>query len=92
MSRVAVVAIVLLFTFTAVSVPAYAVPQGGGKTAAKVESGWLDAAIAWFSQLVNGGTAVKSVTTSSSLGGATPLSGSCVDPFGCPGGIGGGGL
>jgi len=79
MSRVAVVAIVLLFTFSAVSVPAFAVPQGGGKTAEKTESGWIDAAIAWFSQLVSGDTGAGSTGPAKKV---NPNTGPCVDPFG----------
>ncbi|HKH46270.1 MAG TPA: hypothetical protein VKM72_16540 [Thermoanaerobaculia bacterium] len=81
MSRVVVVAIVV-FAFAVTSIPAYAAPQGGGKAAAKVESGWFDSMITWASQLINGIRPPKTTTTSSNV---APLSGSCVDPLGrCP--------
>jgi hypothetical protein len=77
MSRVVVVAIVV-FAFAVTSIPAYAAPQGGGKAAPKVESGWFDSMIAWAGQLINGIRPPKTTTTSQ----VKPLSGSCVDPLG----------
>lgn len=75
MSRVAVVAIVV-FSFVVASIPAYAAPQSGGKAVVKVESGWLQAAVAWMSQAI-GSKLIK--PKSSSQRSST---GPCVDPFG----------
>lgn len=79
MSRVVVVAIVVL-SFVLSTVPAFAAPQGGGKAAVSLESGWLQSAIAWASEVIFG-QAVKSRTKSLSKK-VTPWTGSCVDPLG----------
>lgn len=78
MSRVVVVAIVVL-SFVVASVPAYAAPQGGGKA----ESGWSQSVLAWFAQAIFGDEPKAALPTSKKV---TPLTGSCLDPFGrCPG-------
>lgn len=85
MSRVVVVAIVV-FAFILSSVPVFAAPQGGGKAAVKVESGWFESAIAWLGQVIFGDQPVQSKKISPKK--ATSWNGSCVDPFG-GGGCGG---
>ena len=80
LSRVAVVAIVLV-AFAIASVPAYAVPQGGGKAEVKAESGWFESVVAWMGQVIFGDQPAGSSATSPSLKVA-PLNGSCIDPLG----------
>jgi hypothetical protein len=83
MSRVVVVAIIV-FAFAVTSIPAYAAPHGGGKAAAKEESGWFESAVAWLSQVIFGDQ-LTSTTASSSKRLINPDNGSCIDPFGrCP--------
>ena len=53
MFRVAAVAVVLV-SLTIASVPAYAAPEGGGKAAAKAETGLLETVITWVSQALFG--------------------------------------
>ena len=90
-SRIAAVASVFAL-LTIASVPAYAAPEGGGKAAAKAETGLLETAIAWVSQALFGDQPLAVFMSSSAAAKpATPLSGSCIDPFGGCGGIGGGG-
>lgn len=79
MSRVVVVAIVVL-SFVLSTVPAFAAPQGGGKASVNLESGWLQSAIAWASEVIFG-QSVKA-GTSSKKKEVTSWNGSCVDPFG----------
>jgi hypothetical protein len=79
MSRVVVVVIVV-FAFAVASLPAYAAPFAEGKAAARAESGWFEAAVAWVSQVIFGDQAVRSPKSPSLK--VTPLTGSCVDPFG----------
>lgn len=82
MSRVVVVAIVVL-AFAVASIPVYAVPHEGGKAAAKAESGWFEAVVAWMGQAIFGDQPVKSRMPSSQK--VKPLNGSCIDPLGrCP--------
>ena len=76
MSRVVVVVIVI-FAFAAASLPAYAAPFAEGKAAAKAESGWLEAAVAWMSQVIFGDQPVGSSSQKVTL-----LNGSCIDPWG----------
>ncbi len=79
-SRVAVVAIVLV-AFVIASVPAYAVPQDGGKAAVKAESGWIESVIAWARQVIFGDQpGVRSLPAPSPR--VVPLNGSCIDPLG----------
>jgi hypothetical protein len=82
MSRVVVVAIVV-FAFAAASLPAYAAPFAEGNAAAKAESGWFEAAVAWMSQVIFGDQPVRPSTSSLKL---TPMTGSCIDPLGRCGG------
>lgn len=77
MSRVVVVVIVV-FAFAVASLPAYAAPFAEGKAAARAESGWFEAAVAWVSQVIFGDQ-TRPGTSSQKL---TPMTGSCVDPFG----------
>lgn len=78
LSRVVVVAMVV-FALAVASLPAYAAPYAEGKAAAKVESGWLEGAVVWLSQLIFGDQPAKSKPSSPKV---TPWNGSCVDPFG----------
>ena len=80
-SRVAVVAIVLV-AFAIASVPAYAVPQDGGKAAVKAESGWFESVIAWVHQVIFGDRPPVGSATDDSSYKAIPLNGSCIDPLG----------
>jgi len=93
MSRVAVVAI-LFFSLTVASVPAFAAPHGGSKAAVKAEAGWIQVALAWVSQALFGNqSTTKFISSALSEDPGTPLTGSCVDPFGgCDTGGGGGGV
>ena len=77
LSRVLVVVIVV-FAFAAVSLPAYAAPFAEGKAAAKAESGWFEAAVAWVSQVIFGDQPVRAEKSPN----LKPLTGSCVDPLG----------
>ena len=82
LSRVVVVAIVV-FAFAAASLPAYAAPFVEGKAAAKAESGWLEAAVVWASQVLFGDPPARSSTPSSPE--VVAVNGSCIDPWGrCP--------
>jgi hypothetical protein len=78
MSRVVVVAIVV-FAFAVASLPASAAPRGG-ETAAKAESGWFEAAVAWMSQVIFGDQPAKPKKSSPKF--VTPWNGSCIDPLG----------
>jgi hypothetical protein len=79
MSRVVVVVIVVL-AFAVASLPAYAAPHEGGKAAAKAESGWFEAAVAWVSRVIFGEQPeVRSTVESAPLKSTT---GPCVDPLG----------
>lgn len=82
LSRVVVVAIVV-FAFAAASLPAYAAPFAEGKAAVKSESGWLEAAVVWVSQVIFGEQLVRSKPLTPKV---TPMTGSCIDPLGRCGG------
>jgi hypothetical protein len=80
MFRVVAVALVL-FAFTASFVPAYAAPRGGDKAALKADSDWLQAAIAWMSEVIYGeAPGTKSPKTKAPK--AIPTNGPCIDPWG----------
>ncbi len=92
MFRVAAVAVVLV-SLTIASVPAYAAPEGGGKAAAKAETGLLETVITWVSQALFGDQSPAAFMSSSAATPSSPLTGSCIDPLGgCGGGGGGGGI
>lgn len=76
LSRVTVVAF-LVVAFAAASLPAYgAAPFAEGKAAAKAESGWIQAAFAWVSEALLGGESLQLMKS------PKKLTGSCIDPLG----------
>ena len=80
MFRVVAVAMVL-FAFTASLAPAYAAPRDGGRAVVQGEGSWVQAALAWMSEVIYGETpAPKSPRTKAPK--TTKLNGSCIDPFG----------
>ena len=82
MFRVAAVALVL-FVFTASFVPAYAAPRGGDSGTINAESGWIQAAVAWLSDVIYGEVSgVKPPKGKANAPKAIPTNGSCIDPWG----------
>lgn len=81
-SRVVVVAVVVL-SLTVVLVPTVqAGPRDAGGPAVKAASGWIQTALAWLTRVVTGQEPrLRSLTAA---GKRTPTSGSCIDPMGQP--------
>jgi len=90
MSRVLVVAAVVI-ALTMLSVPiAQALPLDGGREVLRVDVPWLQAALSWIAHLLPTGDhgTLQQVQTASGTGGDKstigPLTGSCIDPQGNP--------
>lgn len=80
MFRVVAVALVL-FAFTASFVPAYAAPRDGDSGTINAESGWIQAAVAWLSDVIYGEAAGrKSPKTKTPK--AKQMCGPHIDPWG----------
>lgn len=79
MFRVVAVALVL-FAFTASFVPAHAAPRDGDSAAVKADSGWVQAALAWVSDVIYGET--RGTRPKAKVPKATPTNGPCIDPLG----------
>lgn len=82
MSRVVVVAVVVL-SLTVVLVPTVqAGPRDAGGPAVKATSGWIQTALAWLTRLVTGQEPRLSSLTAAA--NRKPTNGSCIDPMGQP--------
>lgn len=86
MFRVLVVASVVL-SLTVVTVPSVQAGQSNAKApVVKVDTGWLQAAIAWLNQLIKGPTPKPAPKgpRSTAAGQRSATYGSCIDPWGNP--------
>ncbi|HKI05552.1 MAG TPA: hypothetical protein VKK31_26465 [Thermoanaerobaculia bacterium] len=104
-SRTFVSVALIAVLFVALAPAAQAFPLGRSQRSVQVSGGdWLDAALTWFGQLFNGEPAARqkptpartkaskpSDPTTQGVGGG-PFTGSCIDPLGCGGTAGSGGV